>query len=110
MSPADYSASQAEQAQQYPRFDKIYRNGQTPSQVEQSIKKADLKPMLAHQIKTRPANGWEPRSWELLHEQANHLKVVRVDCYTFGGMFGVYYHRVFFDRRGRSVGWYITHD
>jgi hypothetical protein len=115
MTSADYSASVVEQRQTYPKFQSVYHNGQTPGQIRESIKKAGIKPMLSDETKYRPTNGWAPRSWELLHEQANHLEVARVDRFSFGGMTGylaavVYFHRVYYDAKGRSVGWYLTHD
>ena len=69
--------------------------------------------MLSDETKYRPTNGWAPRSWELLHEQANHVTVARVDRFSFGDMTGylaavVYFHRVYYDAKGRSVGWYVT--
>jgi hypothetical protein len=115
MTPADYSASQMEQRQTYPKFQTVYRIGQTPGQIRESIKKAGIKPMLSEATMYRPASGWARRSWELLHEQANHVEAARVDRFSFGGMTGslaavVYFHRVFYDAKGRSVGWYVTHD
>jgi hypothetical protein len=114
MKPADYSASQTEQRQTYPKFQQIYRNGQTPGQIRESIKKAGLKPMLSEGTQYRPTDGWAPRSWELLHEQANHVEVSRVDRFSFGGATHlaavVYFHRVYYNTKGRSVGWYVTHD
>lgn len=115
MTPADYSASEVEQRQTYPKLQTVYHNGQTPGQIREAIKKAGIKPMLSDETKYRPASGWAPRSWELLHEEANHVEVARVDRFSFGGMTGylagvVYFHRVYYDAKGRSVGWYVTHD
>lgn len=114
MGPSDYSASQSEQRQAYPKLQSVYRSGQTPAQIRASIKKAGIKPMLSDETAYRPAAGWAPRSWELLHEQTNQVEVARVDRFAFGGISGmaamVYYHRVFYDKRGRSIGWYVTHD
>jgi hypothetical protein len=115
MTPADYSASQAQQRQTYQKFKTIYCNGQTPGQIWTAIQKAGIKPLLSDQTAYRPATGWAPRSWELLHEQANQVMVARVDRFAFGGITStlaavVYFHRVYYDSKGRSVGWYITHD
>lgn len=115
MTSLDYSASQLEQRRTYTKFQTLYRDGQTPGQIRESIKKSGIKPMLSDESKYRPANGWAPRSWELLHEQSHHMEVSRVDRFSFGGMNGylasvVYFHRVYYDTKDRSAGWYVTHD
>ncbi|MEO5915097.1 MAG: hypothetical protein ABIS50_12755 [Luteolibacter sp.] len=114
MTPADYQASVSEQKQEYSRFQQVYKRGQTPSQIRESIRKAGIKPMLADQTRYKPKEGWEPKSWELLQEQAYQTEVPRVDRFAFGGISGfaavVYYHRVFYDSKDHSIGWYITHD
>lgn len=122
MTPADYAASKAEQDAQYPELAKLYHNGQSSAEIEAAI---NLPPKgsgatrrnlpLANATRTRPAEGWQPRSWEQLEEQAEGHRVEKVQRLTYGGMTSylaaaVYHHRIYFDARGKSVGWYITHD
>ena len=115
MTPADYAASKSEQRAEYPELQQVYRDGQSSEEIMRAIKKARFTPLLSKQSSARPAQGWHPRSWEYLEESTDGESVITVDRFAFGGMTSylaavVYYHRVFYDRQGRSIGWYVTHD
>ena len=123
MTPADYAKSKVEQQAKYPELGQRYRNGQTSGEIEETVMFPPKgsgntrlnNPPLAHATRTRPAGGWEPRSWELLEEQAGGHRVEKVQRCTYGGVTSylaaaVYHHRVYFDARGKSIGWYVTHD
>ena len=115
MTPADYAGSKEEQRAAYPELEKRYRDGQTSRQIVAQLPKADRATLIGKQSASRPAGGWDSRSWEFLEEQSGGQRVAKVDRYTFGSITSylaaaVYHHRVFFDQRGRSIGWYVTHD
>ena len=115
MTPADYAESKAEQRAKYPELEKRYRNGQTPQEISAAIKASETQVFLGKQSAQRPSQGWDSRSWQYLEEQAENHRVEKVDRFTFGGMTSymaaaVYHHRVFYDHRGRSIGWYATQD
>lgn len=115
MNSASYQNTYAGQRQLYPDLKEVYRNGQTPAQIRASIRRSSMKDMLAEGTMERPAEGWPAGSLEAFHEQANGAQVAKIERFTFGTVKGdtaegVFYHRVFYDKNGRSFGWFVTRD
>jgi hypothetical protein len=113
VTPADFSSYKQEQQGRMPKLAKAYRNGQTPAQVRASIKKEEIE-VLGEETARRPINGWAQSSWESLQEQSSGAKVMRVDRFRSAGFSYMapvlYFHRVFYDAKGRSSGWFVTSD
>lgn len=112
MTPAEYAVSKAEQRAKYPELQKLYRDGQSSDEIAAGIK-ANGTAGFGRETAERPAQGWHSPSWQSLEEEAGNHRVEKVDRFTFGGMTSlmapvVYHHRVFYDRRGKSIGWYLT--
>jgi hypothetical protein len=112
MSPAEYAASKAEQRTKYPELQKLYRDGQTSEEISANIK-ANGTTAFGKETALRPPQGWHSPSWQSLEEEAGNHRVEKVDRFTFGGVTSflapvVYHHRVFYDKRGKSIGWYLT--
>jgi len=113
MTPADYAASKQRMEANMPELKTAYRNGQTPAQIRQSIKKTGLK-SFGEETTYRPANGWAPSSWPSYFEQSGGSKVSKVERFQFAGARllspVLYFHRVYYNAKGLSCGWYVTQD
>jgi len=113
MTPAKYAASKAEQRAKYPELQELYRDGQTSEQISAGIKARNGNAFFGKETALRPSQGWYSPSWQSLEEEAGNHRVEKVDRFTFGGMTSflapeVYHHRVFFDKQGKAIGWYLT--
>jgi hypothetical protein len=115
MTPVEYAASKAEQRAKYPELQKLYRDGQTSEEISAGIKAKHGHSSFGKQTAQRPPQGWYSPSWQSLEEEAGNHRVEKVDRYTFGGVTlflapAVYHHRIYYDKRGKSIGWYLTQD
>jgi hypothetical protein len=113
ITPTDFSSYKQQQQGRMPKLAKVYCNGQTPDQVRASIKKEKVE-VFGEETALRPKEGWASRSWEALQEQSTGVNVMRVDRFRSTGFSSMapvlYFHRVFYDAKGRSCGWHVTSD